>query len=132
MLSLFNNTAAVSFPVHEGVPSVACEGSNINSCRTVWNIVTSCLITIFISTWISIHPNISYPVEKRDMKFWAKRFYEARTFFLEDVFLFTLTVFYPEYILAWAVRQWRVATQMVKYAGMLFIYFHNLHLYINL
>ncbi|KAJ7496718.1 hypothetical protein FB451DRAFT_1162848 [Mycena latifolia] len=32
---------------------------NINSCRTLFNIVWGCLSTIFVCTWVAVHQNIS-------------------------------------------------------------------------
>ena len=32
-----------------------------SGCRTIWNIVWSCLVTIFACTWVAIHPNIPSP-----------------------------------------------------------------------
>jgi hypothetical protein len=35
--------------------------------RTIWNIVWSCLSTIFLCTWGSLHPNISSTHEEPGM-----------------------------------------------------------------
>src|ERR1700747_3402552 len=33
-------------------------------CRTLWDIIRSCLLTIFLCTWVSMHPNIPSPDER--------------------------------------------------------------------
>jgi len=38
--------------------------SNVHHCRTVWNIIWSCLVTIFSCTWVAVHPNIPNAEEK--------------------------------------------------------------------
>ena len=40
---------------------------DLTHCHTIWNIVWSCLITIFSCTWVAIHPNIPCP-KKREAK----------------------------------------------------------------
>ena len=31
---------------------------DLSHCRSIWNIVWSCLVTIFSCTWIAVHPNV--------------------------------------------------------------------------
>ena len=62
--------------------------------RSVWDIVWSCLATIFACSWLSIHPNIPGPNESR----WR--------IFLRRLELMFWAVVSPEMIIIWAFRQW--------------------------
>ncbi|KDR77170.1 hypothetical protein GALMADRAFT_155817 [Galerina marginata CBS 339.88] len=65
--------------------------------RSVWDILWSCLATIFACTWLSVHPNIPPPGEtwwkiglrRLELMFWA--------------------LIAPELIILWAMRQWQGA-----------------------
>ncbi|KZP12340.1 hypothetical protein FIBSPDRAFT_836385 [Athelia psychrophila] len=72
---------------------------DIIHCRTLTNIVWSCLITIFACTWVSIHHNVVLG-SKSGINFAA---------LWERVWVTALTLLVPEYTLAWAVRQWLMA-----------------------
>ena len=71
--------------------------------RTVWDIPWSCLATIFVCSWVSVHPNIPGPNEsswrinlrRLELMFWA--------------------VIVPEMIITWAVRQWSGARRFEKH-----------------
>lgn len=65
--------------------------------RTVWNIIQSCLVTITLSTWVAIHPNIP------DSKDGAVRFAFRRAK------LVGLALLAPEFVVVWAIRQHLVA-----------------------
>ncbi|KIM22956.1 hypothetical protein M408DRAFT_49037, partial [Serendipita vermifera MAFF 305830] len=75
--------------------------------RTLTNIVWSCLSTIFLCTWVAVHPNVHFRAEKQDRCWFGKwlwdPLHELLTYKL-PLFLWALLV--PEYILAWAVRQY--------------------------
>ncbi|KAF8329163.1 uncharacterized protein EI90DRAFT_3017398 [Cantharellus anzutake] len=45
------NTTSLSINVSE-----AC--NDLRNCRTMWNLVYSCLLTIFICVWTAVHPNV--------------------------------------------------------------------------
>ncbi|KIM28232.1 hypothetical protein M408DRAFT_57683, partial [Serendipita vermifera MAFF 305830] len=75
--------------------------------RSSWSIIWSCLSTIFLCTWVAIHPNVHFRPETQGQK-WYKRylwdpFHEFVTYRLV---LFIWALLIPEYILAWAVRQY--------------------------
>jgi hypothetical protein len=78
--------------------------------RTVWNIVCSCLFTIFLCTWGSLHPNISSTPDEPGAGWFKKQvwkpFLGVITYKL-PLLLWALLV--PEYILAWAIRQYIMA-----------------------
>ncbi|KIM22216.1 hypothetical protein M408DRAFT_28854 [Serendipita vermifera MAFF 305830] len=83
----------------------SCDGQN--SQRSLASIVWSCLSTIFLCTWVSIHPNVHFRAEKQNQRWFEKwvwdPLHEIVTYKL-PLFLWALLV--PEYILAWAVRQY--------------------------
>lgn len=86
-----------------------------DSRRTVYNIVWSCLSTIFLCTWIAIHPNIAFRPEKPRVGWFEKGIWDPLVHFLSyklPLFLWALLV--PEYILAWAVRQYLMAGEIEK------------------
>ena len=70
--------------------------------RSIWNILWTCLATIFACSWVSIHPNIPAPNESR----WR--------IFLRRLELMFWAVVGPEMIIAWAFRQWSGARSLEK------------------
>lgn len=87
------------------VASLTC--ADLTHCRTIWNIVWSCLTTIFACTWLAIHPNIPAPDEG---------FFRVQ---LRRVRLMVLGLLAPEIIIFWAVRQWHIARVLeTKYKGL--------------
>ena len=79
-------------------PACICPAND----RSVWDILWSCLATIFACSWVSVHPNIPGPNESRwrillrrlELMFWA--------------------VVGPEIIISWAFRQWLGARDLEK------------------
>ena len=45
---------------------------DLSHCRSIWNIVWSCLVTIFSCTWIAVHLNVPCP-KKRMANGWIER-----------------------------------------------------------
>ncbi|KAJ7331473.1 hypothetical protein DFH08DRAFT_1021642 [Mycena albidolilacea] len=74
-------------------------------CRMAWNIVWSCLVTIFSCTWVSVHPNIPRPVSTREMSLVQRLRHSLWEFLSNRMLLFVIALLVPEYILAWAIRQ---------------------------
>ncbi|PPQ85320.1 hypothetical protein CVT25_000358 [Psilocybe cyanescens] len=70
--------------------------------RSIWNIVWSCLATIFACTWIAIHQNIPAPNERA-----------IRVFGRRLAIMFYMLIA-PELVIAWAVRQYLTASEMAK------------------
>ncbi len=66
--------------------------------RTLFNIAWSCVSTIIICAWVSVHPNVPPSGQWRGL--WRR---------LEMMFW---TIIAPELILAWAVRQWYAAWEI--------------------
>ena len=71
--------------------------------RTIWNILWSCLATIFACSWVSIHPNIPAPDES------------SRRIFFRRLELMFWAVIAPEMIITWALRQWVGARHLEKF-----------------
>lgn len=71
--------------------------NDINSCRTLWGIIYSCIITIFTCTYVSFHPD----VPDRTHTMWRIR----ATHICSVLLGFLL----PEFMIAKAVVQWRWA-----------------------
>jgi len=72
-------------------PLYAVSGTGIYR-RSMFSIVWSCLSTVFICVWVSVHPNIPPRSQKRAL--WRRL----------NLMFWTIVV--PELVLAWAVRQW--------------------------
>jgi len=76
--------------------------NDLNNCRSLWDIISSCALTIFLCTWVSAHPNIPSPDEG-----WPKV-----TIRRMGLMLATLVV--PEAIIGWALRQRLAASALAK------------------
>ena len=70
--------------------------------RSIWDILWSCLATIFACSWVSVHPNIPGPNES-----WLR-------ILLRRLELMFWAVVGPELIIAWAFRQWLSARRLEK------------------
>ncbi|KAF8972236.1 hypothetical protein BDZ97DRAFT_1752822 [Flammula alnicola] len=70
--------------------------------RSEWDIVWSCLVTIFACCWVSVHPNIPGPREGR---------YRVALRRLE---ILAWALIAPELIILWAIRQWKGARFLAK------------------
>ncbi|KAG8848887.1 hypothetical protein FRC20_002429, partial [Serendipita sp. 405] len=85
-----------------------------NDYRSLPNIIWSCLTTIILCTWISLHPNVPKPVDETKLngaQWWT---YKLRAFLKDQVFLFVLSLVAPEWVLMWALRQRLVAEYLVR------------------
>ncbi|KAK0432795.1 hypothetical protein EV421DRAFT_2089179 [Armillaria borealis] len=81
------------------------ECSNESSNRTTWNIIWSCLATIFACTWLAVHPNVPsrYMREKGRL-----------SLSLHRVKHMLLAIICPEVVIMWAFRQRLVASALSK------------------
>ncbi|KAH9480667.1 hypothetical protein JR316_0007267 [Psilocybe cubensis] len=70
--------------------------------RSLQDIVWSCLATIFVCTWVSVHPNVTPPGEN-----WFKRT-------IRRTWLMFWGLIGPELILSWSIRQWISARSIAK------------------
>src|SRR5271169_6739061 len=95
---------ASPIPLMERRADVSCD--DLNNCRTIWNIIWSCLSTILLCTWVTLHPNITIAPDTRNMSwFEAKVWHPLRGLLKNKLPLFLCALIAPEYILAWAIRQ---------------------------
>ena len=89
--------------------------NDLAHCRTIWNIVWSCLVTIFSCTWVAVHPNVPCP-KKREANGWIERYIRnpLLSFVEHRLPLFICALLVPEYVLAWSIRQFFVAREIAK------------------
>ena len=75
----------------------------------------SCLATIFSCTWVAIHPNIPCP-KTREANGWVERciWNPLLSFAEHRLPLFVCALLVPEYVLAWAIRQFLRARKIAK------------------
>ncbi|KAF7333361.1 hypothetical protein MVEN_02351500 [Mycena venus] len=60
LVNLFSRSSSVSGnSLAARDEAASCD--DINSCRTVFGIISGCLATIFACTWVSVHPNVPPP-----------------------------------------------------------------------
>ena len=84
--------------------------------RSIWDIIWSCLATIFACSWVSVHPNIPAPNES------------SLRVFLRRLELMFWAVVGPEMVISWAFRQWIGARQLEKrYKGELSSIMHSIY-----
>jgi hypothetical protein len=76
--------------------------NDINECRTLWDIIWSCLATIFACTWIAVHLNIPGPDES------------SLRIATRKLGIMVLAIIAPELVVVWAMRQWLVARRIAK------------------
>ena len=92
---------ALPIPVIEYRSVSSC--TDLNSCRTIWNIVWSCLVTTFACTWVAVHPNVPRPGQQANRRWYSRP--------LRRVRIMLCALIGPEFVLFWAWRQWRVANR---------------------
>ena len=89
--------------------------TSLTYCRSIWNIVWSSLVTIFSCTWVAVHPNVPCP-KKREANSWIERcIWNSLLSFAEHRLpLFVCALLVPEYMLAWAIRQFLKARKIAN------------------
>ena len=90
--------------------------SDLSHCRSIWNIIWSCIVTIFSCTWVAVHPNVPCP-KKREGKNRFQRWIRnpLMSFVEHRLLLFVCALLVPEYVLAWAIRQYLSAREIAYY-----------------
>jgi hypothetical protein len=118
----FLSARALSVPAaNDESASTSC--NDLNHCRSLLGIIWSCFTTVFLCTWVAIHPNIPKPVDLEDASFLESRKHKISQFFRDKLPLFLCTLFIPEYVLAWAMRQRLMARKISKeYGASLLLY----------
>ena len=97
------------------IPPNICPSLESNSCanvthtRMIWNIIWSCLATIFSCTWVAVHPNMPCPKQReatRKNRFqrWIRN--PLLSFAEHHLPLFICALLVPEYVLGSAIRQY--------------------------
>jgi len=82
-----------SILIRDGTPSET---------RTIWNIIWSCLSTLFACAWIAVHPNIPAPGDS-EWKIFRRR-----------LMIMTYVLLAPELVIIWAARQHRDANVLAE------------------
>ncbi|KAI0059875.1 hypothetical protein BV25DRAFT_1918233 [Artomyces pyxidatus] len=90
---------STSFGLTFGTPSDTC--TDIATCRTRYTIVWSSLVTILACVWTAVHRNVPAPEKARE-----SRYRRIMGVVLEAAKIVVVTVLVPEWVLAWAVRQY--------------------------
>jgi hypothetical protein len=109
LLFLVHLLSARALPVpiiDESSPPSSCK--DYDNCRSLLSIFWSCITTIFLCTWVAVHPNVPEPVDTREMSFWRKHAYQLSCLG-DKMVMFICALLVPEYILAWALRQFLLA-----------------------
>ena len=89
--------------------------SDLSHCRTIWNIIWSCIVTIFSCTWVAVHPNIPCPKKMEAKNRFQRWILNPILSFAEHrLLLFVCALLVPEYILAWAIRQYLRARKIAN------------------
>ena len=92
--------------------------SDLSHCRTVWNNIWSCTVTIFLCTWVAIHPNIPCPKKREGKNCFQRWIRNPLVSFVEHRLpLFVCALLIPEYVLAWAIRQYLIAQEIAHKNG---------------
>ena len=104
------NAQALPIRADQTIDQSAALCSDIHNCRTIWNIIWSCLVTIFGCTWVAVHPNIPNAEEKWFMAG------------LRRLKLMVMAVIAPEMVILWALRQWLAARKLAKKYKSVFIF----------
>ncbi|THU80826.1 hypothetical protein K435DRAFT_844962 [Dendrothele bispora CBS 962.96] len=115
--SLLASTNNGSLPSPEASLEAHNSCFDIRSCRTVEEILYSCLAVVFACTWVAIHPNIPrhFDVSKWDSPEVADSFtISSARVIAQDVITMLLSLLAPELIILWALRQWFAARKIEK------------------
>ena len=118
-LFLIHSLSVRALPVpviDDSSPPSSCK--DYDNYRSLLSIIWSCITTIFLCTWVAVHPNVAEPVDTRDMEFWRKCGNQISCFFKDKLVMFICALLVPEYVLAWAIRQFLMARNIAKENGL--------------
>jgi hypothetical protein len=96
---LLRKVLALPIPAIEERALPSCD--DLRTCRTIWNIIWSCIVTIFACTWVAIHPNVPKPNSDLNLHWYSGPLRRARIMFY--------ALIGPEFIILWALRQRYIA-----------------------
>jgi hypothetical protein len=131
----FKCTQALPFTNESTVyssPRSLASCDDIDNYRKLDEIIWSCITTIFACTWLTLHPNIPPPSDKKNSSFQQKCSLAIMRLIRHQLLPFIVALMAPEWILAWAMQQWVVANQIAKIGGEQFspyylgVYLHNI------
>ncbi|KIK51321.1 hypothetical protein GYMLUDRAFT_181581 [Collybiopsis luxurians FD-317 M1] len=75
---------------------------NIHQCRTLFQIIWSCVSVLIACTWVAIHPNVPSPREG------------VLNILATKIGIMIVTLIAPEIVVLWAARQWFSARELAK------------------
>ncbi|KAI0057750.1 hypothetical protein BV25DRAFT_1830821 [Artomyces pyxidatus] len=93
-------TTPASPPPANATSAASPRCTDIDNCRTVYGIVWSSFATIFACVWTAVHRNVPGPSQTRLMRI------------LDMAKIVVVTLLAPEWVLAWAVRQFLRARKL--------------------
>ncbi|KAF7984843.1 hypothetical protein HWV62_10793 [Athelia sp. TMB] len=112
------NTASLigSTYVNSTIPGAECY--DIRYCRTLEGLAQSCIVTILACVWFAVHRNIPAPrvahphnnLFIRALLFVWYKILDQR----QALTVFVVTLLVPEWVLAWALRQFLMARRLAK------------------
>ncbi|KAG9055563.1 hypothetical protein FS842_001837 [Serendipita sp. 407] len=85
-----------------------------DSYRSLPNIIWSCLTTILLCTWVSLHPNVTKPVDETRLTKRQRYAHKLCAFLQDQAFPFVLLLVAPEWVLMWALRQRLMVEYMLQ------------------
>ena len=89
--------------------------SDLTHCRTIWNIIWSCLVLIFSCTWVAVHPNVPFPKMRKASGWTGRCIWDPLLSFTEHRLpLFICALLLPEYMFARAIREFFIARKIAK------------------
>ena len=100
----------ITSQVAKNTSSSAITCDDIHHCRTILGIILSCGSTVFLCTWVALHPDVpKYPYEA-----WWKIFSFDDNLFLEKrIQLMLVALLAPEVILTVAFVEWMSVTDIL-------------------
>ena len=99
---MLTHARALPIPAVESPnPASTCE--DLQHCWTIWDIIWTCIATISVCTWVTVHPNV--PAREEGMF----------TVNFRHVNVVLLVIIMPEAMVSWAVRQWLTARSITKW-----------------
>ncbi|EIW74610.1 hypothetical protein CONPUDRAFT_77893 [Coniophora puteana RWD-64-598 SS2] len=102
-MSLYHLVSILVSAAVQALPTGSSDGTSVlssaeapcsDSHRSLWTIVSTCLLTIFACVYTSVHPNVPDPYER------------LPAILRRAAFIMLFAVLAPELIVAWASRQW--------------------------
>ncbi|CAG7852722.1 SubName: Full=Uncharacterized protein {ECO:0000313/EMBL:CCA73624.1} [Serendipita indica DSM 11827] len=112
---------SLSVRASQDVPSNRGESlpSSADQHRSLPGIVFTCLTTILLCIWSSVHINVPEPVDTRGLNSFKRLKIWIKLFVRRNVVPVIITLVFPEWVLGMAVLQFTRATQLAKKIGMM-------------